>query len=487
MNAAQSLHSIRPATPARHGLTSAGPTHAGSVPRGSTPTGSSAHGAARVAPTPRAPRPAVVSSGSSPRKTRRSVLFVVLLGIVFLAGGGALGAQMLPDSRNHRLNPAFLSIGSRGMFELGLDTQVTGYNDAFALGDVFTETLVIDFDALSDSVGESGLRLGSSASAGAHVVGHLFGFGLGGYARSESLGEVTIPDSFFELLAEGNELDKPYSGSGGVFLRSFVETGAYASGEFSDYTVGLKLARFMPLAYGEADDGFEYELETTENGITATAGIDVPVFSAFDLEAIEGGDSVDMSDAMNNAGLKMDLGVVRRDAQDRAKWGAAFTDVSIVPATATGEFRVTGSAGFEMDGAAQKQIDDEDPFDLSQADPSAEFSGDADEQIRMPMGVSGFYRFEFPWVDLIPHGQVIFDERSGILNPGVTVAGNRFPANLLYLGVERNRLAWRAGAGLRIPLYVFEMDLRVQSTSRRIGGIFGPEGLSGGLNVRLGF
>ncbi|MFP4644595.1 MAG: hypothetical protein ACLFM0_09595 [Spirochaetales bacterium] len=419
----------------------------------------------------------------------RKGLFPALILVCLLIAPAALSAQTLLSSQNHNYNPALFAFSPRSRFEIGLDTQVTGYNTALALPDVFSETLVIDSEQVIDTIDSTGLRLGSDVEAGGHITAHAFGFGLGAYGRSETIGEFTIPTEFFELIAEGNLEDR--SGSGGAALQSFAEAGAYVSGRYRDYTIGVKAARFIPVAYSK-DAEFNFEFNTTDSGFNGEAGVDMPLFSAVDLEALvddDGGEESDAEPGSASGGLKVDLGVIRRDADDRPWWGASINDLSIVPASGLSEFRATGGAKFDSEDALQSLIDGEDGdlVDAEIEDLTVELVGDSDEQVGMPLSVSGFYRFDFPWVDVTPHAEAVFHSEVGGLNPGVTVSGNRFPTNLFYAGAERSRLAWRAGAGVRVPLYVAELGLHLQSASRTIGGLFGPQGLSADLNLRIGF
>ena len=425
-------------------------------------------------------------------KTRKRLIPALIL-VVILAAPAAVSGQVLLSSQNHDFNPALFAFSPRGNFEIGLNTRTTAYNTAFPIGHVFSETFVIDADDVIDEVGGSGLRFGGDLAAGSHITGHAFGYGLGVYGRTETIGEITFPTELFELIAQGNVDDdgEPVtrSGSGGFILHSFAETGAYFSGEYRDYTIGVKAARFVPIAYSN-DAEFKFEVETKDDGFRGNAGIDAPLFSAFDLEALDDDDQdFDAGSGFANGGFKVDLGVIRRDEDGRPWWGASINDLTIVRASGLSEFRVTGEADFASEDPFDAFFDDDrDPFDSDSEDFDVELLGDSDERVGMPLSVSGFYRFDFPWVDVTPHAEAVFHSEVGGFNPGVTVSGNRFPSNLFYVGAERSRLAWRAGAGLRVPLYIAELGLHVQSASRTFGGLFGrSRGISADLNLRFGF
>lgn len=404
---------------------------------------------------------------------------------VLLASGMAAGAQQLVDSQNHHLNPAYLALSRRGLIEIGTNVGVGAYNNALALSEIFQPTLRLDMAEIAESIGEDGFRFGMGPEVGSHVAMHLFGLGVGAYGRAENLFEVTIPQSLFELIAEGNVEDR--SGEGGVLIRSFAEAGAYGSLKFRRFIVGVKAAQFLPIAYSSDSDGFRYELETTEDGLRGEFGIDAAVFSALDLEAIADGADYDVTDALDNAGFKLDVGMVYLDDAGVGRWGVAANDITVVGAQTEREFRVRGSYKVEIEDAIAALIDDEDPFETTIEDLDIEDVADSDERIAKPLRLTGFYRFSFPFIDIIPQAEVNLDPRMGLLNPGITLAGNRFPTNLFYAGLERSKLLWRAGAGIRLPLYIVDLGVHVQSTSTRFGGIFDPEGLAASVNLRLGF
>lgn len=418
-------------------------------------------------------------------------LLPAMILVILLAAPAGLSAQMLLSSQNHDFNPALFAFSPRGRFEIGLNAQATGYNTAFALGDVLQETFIIDADKVIETVGDTGLRLGTDLVVGSHITAHAFGYGLGAYGRTENIAEIKLPIELFEMIAQGNVENGESvtrSGTGGVILHSFAETGAYVSGRYRDYTIGLKAARFVPVVYSDGAE-FRFEVGTGEDGFSGSADFDIPMYSAFDLAALDNDDEeFDAASGFANGGFKLDIGVIRRDADGRAWWGASINDLSIVRASGLTEFKASAGVDFESEDLIDSLFDDDsEPFDLETEDLDIEFVGDSDKRIGMPLSVSGFYRFDFPWVDITPHAEAVFHSEVGGLNPGLTISGNRFPTSLFYVGAERSRLAWRAGAGLRIPLYIAELGLHVQSASRTIGGVFGPQGMSADLNLRIGF
>ena len=412
---------------------------------------------------------------------KRTTLCILVLSLVVAA---SISGQMYFDSRSAHRNPALSAFTPRGIFEMGVQTDVAGYNSAFALGDILQETWVIDLSAATERAGDRGFRVGATANLGTHGILRLGGVGFGGYTGLRSIAELQVPEEFLQLLSEGNIEDR--SGEGNAIIEAHLEAGARTAFNWREWTFGLNAAPFIPLAFS-GEGGFVFDLTTTDEGFSASAGIDTRVYSSVDLVALQDGGSLDIGEAFGNSGFKVDLGVIRRDGNNRPHWGVGLTDITIIPATATNEFRITGSYSASTENAIQAFLDDEDPLELEADEVDVEFVGEASQRIFLAPGVSGFYRFGLPFVDIIPHAHVVFSQTLGAINPGVTIAGNRFPANILYFGIGRERPVWRATAGLRIPLYVAEINVQVESTSPRIPGVFGPDGLAAAVDVRLGF
>ncbi len=121
--------------------------------------------------------------------------------------------------------------------------------------ELFTETLTVDFDEFFDRTPDRGMRLGVNLNPETHFVMHVGQLGLGLYSNSSSISRVTVPQSFIELLAKGNELDEDYSGNRELAQRSFTDTGLYGSYSYGDFVVAGKLGVFAPVPTGGRSTG----------------------------------------------------------------------------------------------------------------------------------------------------------------------------------------------------------------------------------------
>lgn len=412
----------------------------------------------------------------------RRFAWTTLLLCWFLPG---LFGQVVPDSSRAQTNPALLAFSRRSIFELSLQADTLAYTNAFPLGQVFQQTWTIDLDDVAGRLRRRDLRVGASATAGSHLALHFRRASAGVYAAARSTNELVIPYALIQLLAEGNVEDR--SGSGKAVIRSGLEYGASVTADYGEWTFGMNLAQYMPIMHS-GDGGFSFDVVTTDAGFSADALVDVRVLSGIDLSLHGDGSGLDPAPGFSNAALKADVGVVRRDAFDRPIWGVSLTDLTVVRARTPYEYRLTGSYGASVEHALQALVDDADtdPLTLVAEEPELTFVGESDARIALAAGLAGFYRFSVPYVDIIPHAHIVFDSLLGAFNPGLTVVGNRFPTNMVYVGYGRRRPVWRAVVGLRLPLRPIELSLELAGASPRLFGPFAPDGLSAAVEARLG-
>lgn len=409
---------------------------------------------------------------------RRIVMLALL--VAFCTGGAF--AQITLDSRHADFNPALMAISPRRWVEIGLGAGTGAYNAVFAPREILTETWVIDLDHLADSAGTTGLPFGTTARAGTHAALRVAGLGLGLYARTTALANLVVPAELTQLLAEGNVKDQ--TGTGNATLRAVAEYGASVTAGLKGWTIGVNVGQYVPI-FWSGDAGVTFEVITTDAGISAAAALDAVLYSAVDLAALEQGAGPEAVD-LARAGLKVDVGIIRKGADGRPVWGVAINDITIVPARSHGEYRLTGSYSASVEHALDAAIEGNDPLVLEGDDLELTHTDVSDRRIGLPPAASGFYRFSVAFLDIIPHARIVFDRELGMLNPGLTVAGNRFPASLLFFGIGRDQPTWHAVAGLRVPLRVIELTVRLDGTSSRLLGAFRPEGLSAAVDLRIG-
>lgn len=411
---------------------------------------------------------------------KRNIAIAILCALLALGGVASVSANNGLQPWNHRTNPAYFAFGNRSYFELGLSAEASFGNSAIGLGDVFSRTLVIDLDDIYDNTPDHGLRFGSALQTEAHLGVQLGRLGFGVYSDTNSLSRATVPREFIGLVAKGNELDKSYSDSADLLQRSFSQAGGYATYQYRGYVIGAKFGAFAPIVYTDSNAKARYRLETLSDGtVKGEVSATGDVYTAF---GDDGG--------FEGVGFNASLGFVRPDHRGKPLYGGAINNIPIVAARPgyaieMDQFRFT----FESDNLLERLKDEIDPFDTSETEgdvDTRELAPGERPRVHMPVSVSGFYRFAVPVVDVIPAAELVFGEYWRI-NADVTVEGNFFPLNMLSVGLGYSDFLWHAGAGLRIPLRVFELGLQVRSVGTDIPGVFGGHGLGAALQLALGY
>lgn len=428
-----------------------------------------------------ASRSAGLKSGTLGWLALASIMFFVLP-VVVLANPASIW--------EHRYNPALLGTSSRGLFETGVSVSPGFQNSYFTVGQVFQETIQINLDELYDGLTDAGFGIGLNLGAGVHSTLHLFGIGLGAYADLSTLGQIWIPKTLFEIAANGFESGQTYTGEGGLLVRSFAEYGAYGSMKFSNdkLRVGVKLAKFMPLAY-TADANTAFTVVAAGDGsATATADVSAQLYSAFDME---NPDTIDPSTLLSDpgSGLKFDVGFVYGGTRRKPRFGAALTNLTLKPAVPAFGWNYSFTASATVDSDPLDAFANDDPEEpYSYTDPVSNFDAvDASStEIKMPLTLSGFYRYSgLRIIDIIPSMSLVMDDPLRV-NGGVLLEGAVFPLNLLSLGMSYQDLAWRTSAGLKLNLYLMELGVNVSSSSPEFATILKTNGVAVDIKLAIG-
>ncbi len=427
-------------------------------------------------------------------KTFRILVLMGFLGLV-VVGAAVAHNQFRPW--DHDVNPALLAPNQRRWVELAVtpvDFSVS--NSVVAAGDVFQEKVVIDFNEINERVPDEGWRFVGNFSGATHGTVHIGPIGFGGYTSVTNMTRFTLPKSLVEIMADGLPREEDGDGAvradgeGALDQRLFLEGGLYGSYTRNQIVYALKLGAYSPVVYSR-DTNFGYELymgdEPNDDGnyIDLRAGAEGEILLGVDP---------DDPGASPAVGLKTDVGFIRQDSDRRALFGAAINNVPIVPAQA--EYRLKEDVEFRVStdreeglsaffGEEDEEFDD--IFDVQEPDlddPEVEKLEDPVRVFTEP-SVSGFYRFGFPVVDVIPHAEVVFGSLAR-LNAGAVVEGNLPVLNWLSVGFGYDDFAWEASAGLRIPLRVIELSAKLGYSAPEISGLFRGQGFTGSINIAIG-
>ena len=412
--------------------------------------------------------------------------FILVAGFALLTMSAAAFST---DAFNHGDNPVFLSTGSRSLLDISVNPGIGLTNSYFTLDKIFTPTIIIDFDDIYESIGTGGYRIGTTIDTHAHGTMHLFGIGVGGYASVTGSARVTLPQEMIGLLTQGIELNNPYEGTGEAFVQTFVEYGGYGSFQLGNFTIGTKIARYIPLAYTKNGEAL-FEAQANQDGtVTASATVSAQLYSAMDLENPDS--MMDQNDILRylseSGGTKFDIGFVYNPDRNRPLWGASLLNIPLGAANPRFGWEYSAYAEASSDGAINAYENDEEFFNVS--DPVTDFSamGTVNENIYMPFTAGGFYRIAFlPLVDIIPHGAFVFGPTFH-MDAGVTVEGNVFPLSMISLSLQHEDISWQSALGLNLNLRLIEIGAEISTSSPELLGMFSSRGLNFKLEAAIGF
>ena len=418
-------------------------------------------------------------------------LRITLIALVVLIAGAAMAfAHNQFRSWNHSTNSALLSISERQSVDVGLvSADVSVGNSSVAIGEIFQQRWIIDLNAVADDLGSNDWEFGTTSDATHFATFHFGRVGVGYYTSASHIIHLTLPNSLFETVSEGlphNDDGGPIerSGEGEAALASFAEAGLYGSYRHADHLFAVKAGAYVPLFYGE-DVAFAYDLYMGEepnddgNVIDFRGRLDGAVLTSVNLD--------DPSDF--DFGVKTDIGVVRRDERRRAMYGLGVNNIPIVPARA--RFRVADDVSISVtsEGALQALIDGEEPFEIEMFDLDDALAVerlDEPATVYPETSVSGFYRFDIPIVDVVPHAEYVFG-RFARLNGGLVIEGDLPVLRWFSFGVERRDFSWRSSAALRIPLRAVELTTTVGLSAPELRNMFNVHGLAASVALSVGW
>lgn len=371
------------------------------------------------------------------------------------------------------------------LFELGTDATIGVGNSYFAFEDFFQPTLVIDLNEMADSFSDQGLAFSTDAKLKSFFNLNLSeDFRLGFFFQTGASGYSNIPKAFFELAAQGNELDKTYKGVMNLRGDLTAELGASFGTQLFGFNTTVGTSYFIPLVHLEKPTA-QYTFKTSSDGkLMANVDADIPVYAVSPLE-----EGLDMNSALTNlfksGGLDFSVAadypllpgflIVGGELQNIPLWPARLVDRTLMKATM--EFTMNDLANNFDSGS------------LTQTDSSQSWESD-----KAPINVLRPFKMGTHAV-FTPLGDPIL---AVIPNLGVGVYGDVYPefglmaeANLwkwliFRLGTQFEDRLWKQKAALNINVWLLEIDLGIAGQSQEIGNSFGS-GVSANVGFRVGF
>ncbi len=412
----------------------------------------------------------------------------VVAGLVFVIAAGSAGAHNLFQSWDHDTNAALLASSQRQYIDLGLlHTDLTVDNSSLDYREVFQEEWRLSFNDIVDELDGNDLLFNANVNLGNYATIQAFRLTPGAFVHVSHLSQFRLPNDLFEILAEGVPDDGDSisrEGDASVRLRSVAEAGVHATYRAWDHIFGAKAAAYLPVLYSD-DLGLTYDFymgrEANEDGniIDLHGELSGRVLTAVNFE--------DPSDF--DLGLKIDVGAMKQDDRGRAMYGLGVNNIPLVPAEARYQVAADAELSVTSEGGLQALIDGEDAIDTQFPDADDALSTEPLEEpeaLYPETSVSGFYRVDIPYIDVIPHAEFVFGDYSR-LNGGVVVQPDILILRNLSVGIAREDFSWQTTAALRLPLRLVEFHAAVGATAPRFSDMFNGRGITASTGLSIGW
>jgi len=410
---------------------------------------------------------------------KKIIVFLVIL----LAAGATATADPL-SSFEHPFNPALMSAGNRFILEVGANGDFGVSNNYFALQDIFTEHIEINLDDMYENMSEKGLRFSTSNTAAGHGLVSLFGLSFGGYATIDNIASANVPGAAIELLAKGNTMGEPIEGQTDIYGRVFADAGMYGGFKWGNLQFGLKLGQYAPIFYTDKEAKVTYNLTTDNEAgtMTASADVNIPVYSIFDLSNME---SIDPNTVLEEfSGTKADFGVMYMKGR-KPMMGVHLNGITLNPAVVKNKSTMSITADVTVNNLADN-YDSEEKFSNNVSEFTT-VNEKVEQEISMPLRLGGFYRQPIPLVDLIARGELTFEKEDIKTSVGLAAEGNFWPLSWFSLGIGYNRVLWESFVGARINLYLMEVGVDIGMSSPDFTSMFSTTGVSASMYMAMGF
>ncbi len=375
--------------------------------------------------------------------------------------------------------------------EAGLDLGLGASNNYFLLGDFFQETLVIDLDDIAANIGSGGYRL--SANADARLLMNLKlkskkrgdKIGLGLFSGLSQFALMSVPDSVFDLLSEGNLPDTTYSGDMGLRGDIFASIGLDASYARGPLSLSLSPSFYMPVVHIEKPTAL-YSLVTNSDGTASVmAQASIPLYSAVLLSqdmSMDAGQAIGA--IFGSGGLDISLGGMYHLLPELSV-GANFRNIPIAPARLTNRNMLNASFQLDMLGILSN-VDTGNFYTMTNG---YEFVSDqAPINVRRPfkMGAAAaYYPRALRWLTLDGKLELaIYD--TVYADIGLRAKANLANIGLFVLSSAYEDMVWRNSANVGLNLRIVQMNLEIGSQSTDFFRALGWGGVYAGIGFRVG-
>jgi hypothetical protein len=362
------------------------------------------------------------------------------------------------------------------MVELGLGVRAGFANNFLSAGDIFQDTLIIDFSTLDDSL---------QMNMGLFLSPHFFNFnwkdiwGFGIYINTEAEGTLSLSEKLLNFKkADGD----PF----GVGAAVFAEVGGNAFFYIKKFKVKLNSALFYPLIYTEPSMSYTYKTGKNSDGnetLAFTIDYDMTIYSAFPMENLE-----NMDGLTGRMGFDFGGGV-EYPLFSFLDLGADVTHIPLVPAELHDYMRIKGTVGI-------KETDDiigADMDSIVSTDGGETTYGTDSKIILRPFKLVTWaeYRpFDSQLLSIIPSLGFAINplyDKPGSLEAGIRLRCDLANIFIPTIGFVYEDRLWKNSLDMRLNLRAFELDLGIGMQSQDFVKSWTAGGLFASLGIKMGW
>jgi len=377
------------------------------------------------------------------------------------------------------LNPALLeSTGKRDLFELEISPNILIYQNLYKGTEILSlfnsEKITLDFNEINKTLNGDDFLIDTIDDLDGHFVIKIFNFGFGFVTSGNLKSNIIVPNELISLIAEGNEIDEQYNGTILFNLDSSIRTGLYGSYNFDGYTLGLVYNLYLPIVYTK-DSDIKYSLSTSKEDATTNFEIDVNVdlYSPFNNEEIEKFDFSTLTNKLfSDSGHSIDVGITFGNPKN-PYMGFSLKNINIKNADVS--YKIPHQETLKFEGDSLEGA-------ISNGNGIVELSG---EEYSYPFGLSAFFRIPVFVFDIIPFGEIYFENK--LFNWGVKAKTTIFNFIPLSFGIEKFYDFWKSSLGFGLNTRIIENRTEISFTNKKFQNLFDLNSLTFKTHFALGF
>lgn len=171
--------------------------------------------------------------------------------------------------------------------ELGIDLTAGADENVMPISEILVKDLVIDFSKIADSLGDDGMVINGNGDAD-FFFNLNFGkkFSMGSFIDLDLSARLGMSKDLFELLGSGNEVDTPIVASVNAGMEMYAEIGAPVKINIGKFGIKVTPSYFLPIVYMPQPKAAITTTLKSDGTITAEGVADFSVYSLFNMGAI---------------------------------------------------------------------------------------------------------------------------------------------------------------------------------------------------------